>query len=113
MVMFLFVERSCFECGIGYYCWECVYLLGDFYFKKKRGKMIKFYGCIFLVNVQLIVWCMEELGIEYECLDVGGFFGGNDMVEFFVMNFFGFVLVFEDNGGYILEVMMILCYFMC
>lgn len=74
--------------------------------------MIKLHGRISSANVQPVAWCMEELQVEHERLDVGGPFGGNDTAEFLAMNPLGLVPVLEENGGYISEVMTILRYLM-
>jgi glutathione S-transferase len=74
--------------------------------------MIKIHGRITSVNVQPVIWCLEELGVDYERLDVGGPFGGNDTPEFLAMNPLGLVPVLEEDGQAISEVMTILRYLM-
>ena len=37
-------------------------------------------------NVQKPMWLLAELGIDYERIDVGGEFGGNDTPEYLAMN---------------------------
>jgi glutathione S-transferase len=74
--------------------------------------MIKLHGRITSANVQPVVWCLEELGIDYERLDVGGPFGGNDTSEFLAMNPLGLVPVLEHEGQTLSEVMTILRYLM-
>ncbi|QFT33039.1 glutathione S-transferase family protein [Roseibium porphyridii] len=74
--------------------------------------MIKVHGRLTSANVQPVVWCLEELGISYERLDVGGPFGGNDTAEFLAMNPLGLVPVLEDDGQTLSEAMTILRYLM-
>lgn len=74
--------------------------------------MIKVQGRITSANVQPVVWCLAELGLDFERLDVGGPFGGNDTKEFLALNPFGLVPVLEDDGQAISEVVTILRYIM-
>ena len=74
--------------------------------------MITVHGRITSANVQPVIWCLEELGVEYQRLDVGGPFGGTDTDEFLAMNPLGLVPVLEDGGETISEVVTILRYVM-
>lgn len=74
--------------------------------------MIKVHGRISSANVQPVIWCLEELGVEYERLDVGGPFGGNDTPEYLAMNPLGLVPVLEEDGQTISEAATILRYLM-
>ena len=38
------------------------------------------------VNVQKVLWALEELGLDYERLDAGGAFGGLDTSDYVAMN---------------------------
>lgn len=75
-------------------------------------KMIKVHGRISSANVQPVVWCLEELGVEYERLDVGGPFGGNDTPGYLAMNPLGLVPVLEQDGQALSESATILRYLM-
>lgn len=62
---------------------------------------------------------MYELLLDYECIDVGGVFGGVDMLEFKVMNLNGMIFVIEDGLNdfgdmcFVLwEFNVIVCYFL-
>ncbi|QDG74830.1 glutathione S-transferase family protein [Labrenzia sp. PHM005] len=74
--------------------------------------MIKIHGRITSANVQPVIWCLEELGVDYERLDVGGPFGGTDTPEFRAMNPLGLVPVLEEDGQSIAEAATILRYLM-
>ncbi|MEP1931465.1 MAG: glutathione S-transferase family protein [Roseibium sp.] len=74
--------------------------------------MIKIHGRTTSANVQPVVWCLEELGVPYERLDVGGPFGGTDTKEYLAMNPFGLVPVLEEDGQTISEAVTILRYLM-
>jgi glutathione S-transferase len=50
-------------------------------------------------NVQALMWCIGELGLEVERHDVGHRFGGNDTPEFLAMNPNGTVPVLRDGDG--------------
>ncbi|WP_415715738.1 glutathione S-transferase family protein [Roseibium sp.] len=72
--------------------------------------MITLYGRITSANVQPVAWCLEELGLQYERLDVGGHFGGNDTPEYLAMNPLGLVPVLETGGQSLSEAATILRY---
>ena len=44
------------------------------------------WGRLSSVNVQKVVWCADELGIEYKRVDAGGKFGINDTPQYLAMN---------------------------
>ena len=48
--------------------------------------MLKIWGRANSINVQKVLWCADELGLEYERIDVGGAFGGNDKPEYRRLN---------------------------
>lgn len=48
--------------------------------------MIKVLGRANSVNVQKVMWCAAELGVEVDRKDVGGAFGGTDTDEFGAFN---------------------------
>jgi len=50
-------------------------------------------------NVQALMWCIGELGLNYERYDVGHRYGGNDTPEFLAMNPNGTVPVLQDGIG--------------
>jgi glutathione S-transferase len=54
-------------------------------------------------TVQKPMWLLAELGIDYERIDVGGEFGGNDTPEYRAMNPNGRVPVLEDGDTIIWE----------
>lgn len=49
-------------------------------------------------NVQAVMWCAAELGLEVARKDVGGPFGGHDTPEYRAKNPMGRVPVLEDDG---------------
>lgn len=48
-------------------------------------------------NVQALMWCIGELGLEYTRRDIGHRFGGNDSEEFLALNPNGTVPVLQDG----------------
>ena len=48
-------------------------------------------------NVQAVMWCIGELGLEYKRHDIGHRFGGNDSEEFLALNPNGTVPVLQDG----------------
>jgi len=59
--------------------------------------MIKILGRANSVNVQKVMWCAAELGVDVERIDIGGAFGGNDTDEFRDMNPNGSIPVLIDE----------------
>lgn len=63
--------------------------------------MIKIWGRTDSSNVQKVLWCCGELGIDFERVDWGGKFGGNDDPAYRAMNPNGLVPTLQD-GDFIL-----------
>ena len=59
--------------------------------------MLKIWGRASSSNVQKVLWCCAELGLEFERLDVGGPFGGNRDPEYLRMNPNGLVPTVKDG----------------
>jgi len=60
--------------------------------------MLKIWGRATSSNVQKVLWCCAELGIEYERVDLGGPFGGNRDPEYLAMNPNGRVPTIRDDS---------------
>lgn len=65
--------------------------------------MLKIWGRISSVNVQKVVWCADELGLEYERIDAGGAFGKTKTPEYLAMNPNSLVPVIEEDGFVLYE----------
>ena len=63
--------------------------------------MINIWGRTDSSNVQKVLWCLGELGLEYQRLDWGGKFGGNNDESYRAMNPNGLVPTMKD-GDFIL-----------
>jgi len=63
--------------------------------------MVRVLGRANSINVQKVMWCAAEIGLEVERVDVGGAFGGNDTPEYLAKNPNGRVPTIED-GNYVL-----------
>jgi glutathione S-transferase len=63
--------------------------------------MIDIWGRTDSSNVQKVLWCLGELGLEYQRLDWGGKFGGNNDESYRAMNPNGLVPTMKD-GDFIL-----------
>lgn len=59
--------------------------------------MIKILGRRTSGNVMKPLWAADELGIEYEQVDIGGKFGGNDQNDYLAMNPMGLVPTLIDG----------------
>ena len=59
--------------------------------------MLKIWGRTTSSNVQKVLWCCGELGVEYERADIGGPFGGNQDPEYLAMNPNGLVPTVKDD----------------
>ncbi|MBZ8132645.1 glutathione S-transferase family protein [Afifella sp. IM 167] len=60
--------------------------------------MLKLYGRPNSINVQKALFCVEDLGIEYELVLAGRGHGVSDTPEFLAMNPNGLVPVIDDDG---------------
>jgi glutathione S-transferase len=60
--------------------------------------MLKIWGRTTSSNVQKVLWCCAELGIEYERVDLGGPFGGNRDPEYLAINPNGRVPTIKDDS---------------
>jgi glutathione S-transferase len=63
--------------------------------------MIKIWGRTDSSNVQKVLWCLGELGLDFERIDLGGKFGGNKEKAYLDMNPNGLVPTIQD-GDFIL-----------
>jgi glutathione S-transferase len=59
--------------------------------------MLKIWGRTTSSNVQKVLWCCAELGIEFERVDLGGPFGGNNDPEYLALNPNGLVPTVKDG----------------
>lgn len=75
--------------------------------------MLKIWGRKDGSNVIKVTWCLGEIGIEYERIDWGGSFGGNDDPEYRRKNPNGRLPTLEEDDGFTLwesgAVMRYLC----
>lgn len=58
---------------------------------------MKIWGRTSSANVQKVLWCCAELGLDYERVDWGGKFGGNDDAAYRSLNPNGLVPTLEDG----------------
>ena len=65
--------------------------------------MLKIWGRATSSNVQKVLWCCAELGIDFERIDVGGPFGGNRDPEYLALNPNGLVPTVKDGDLVIWE----------
>lgn len=72
--------------------------------------MIKLWGRATSSNVMKVIWLLEELGIAYTRVDVGGSFGGTATPEYRAMQPLGLVPAIEDGDFDLFESNSILRY---
>ncbi len=60
--------------------------------------MLKIWGRLNSINVQKVVWCADELALDYERIDAGGAFGLVDSPHYRAMNPNGLIPVMEHDG---------------
>lgn len=60
--------------------------------------MLKIWGRRNSINVQKVLWCCGELGLEYERIEAGLAFGVNDTPEYKAMNPNGLVPTIDEDG---------------
>ena len=59
--------------------------------------MLRILGRKNSINVIKVLWCAAELGLDFERVDVGGAFGGNDQPDYLAKNPMGRVPTIEDG----------------
>ena len=74
--------------------------------------MLKIWGRSTSSNVQKVLWCCAELGLEYERVDLGGPFGGNQDPEYLALNPNGLVPTVKD-GDLVLWESNTICRYLC
>ena len=60
--------------------------------------MLKIWGRLTSVNVQKVVWCADELGLDYERIEAGGKYGIVNTPEYLAMNPNGLIPVIDHDG---------------
>jgi glutathione S-transferase len=60
--------------------------------------MLTIWGRINSVNVHKVLWCCDELGLEYERIDAGMQFGRNTEPDYLAMNPTGKIPTLVDDG---------------
>lgn len=65
--------------------------------------MLKIWGNADSINVQKVLWCCEELGLDYERIDAGRHHGVVNTPEFRRLNPNGLVPTIEDDGFVVWE----------
>ncbi len=60
--------------------------------------MLKIWGRLTSVNVQKVIWCADELGLDFERIEAGGLYGVVNSPEYRAMNPNGLVPVIDDSG---------------
>jgi glutathione S-transferase len=65
--------------------------------------MLTIWGRLSSVNVQKVVWCADELGLDYERHDAGGKFGVNNTPEYLAKNPNAVVPTIEEDGFVLYE----------
>lgn len=56
------------------------------------------YGHPKSINVQKVLWALDELGLDYERKDIGGSFGGNKEPSYLALNPNGLIPTLVDGG---------------
>ena len=72
--------------------------------------MLKVLGRRSSGNVMKVLWALEEMGLDYEQVDVGGKFGGNKEADYLAMNPMGKAPLLVDGDFFLWESNAILCY---
>jgi glutathione S-transferase len=72
--------------------------------------MLTIWGRTSSLNVQKVLWCCEELGLEFKRIDWAGEFGGNDDPAYRAMNPNGKVPTLKDGDTFVWESNSILRY---
>ena len=72
--------------------------------------MLKIWGRSNSSNVQKVLWCCEELGLDYQRIDIGGIFGGDKEEPYLSLNPNGLIPTIEDGDLVLWESNTILRY---
>ena len=72
--------------------------------------MLRIWGRTNSTNVQKALWCLGELGIEYERIEAGGQFGVVNTPDYLAMNPNGLVPTIDDDGFILWESNVIVRY---
>ena len=72
--------------------------------------MLVVWGRTNSINVQKVLWCCEEIGVEYRRVDAGGAFGVVNTPEYRKLNPNGLVPTIEDDGLVLWESIAIIRY---
>jgi len=72
--------------------------------------MLKIWGRANSINVQKVLWCCGELGLEYERIDAGNEFGINKTAEYRALNPNGLVPTIEEGDVQLWESNVIVRY---
>ncbi|MDD9876195.1 MAG: glutathione S-transferase family protein [Magnetovibrio sp.] len=59
--------------------------------------MVRILGRANSINVQKVMWCAAEIGLDVERVDIGMKFGGNDTPEYLAKNPNGLIPTLEDG----------------
>src|SRR5688572_9257085 len=73
--------------------------------------MLKIWSRRNSINVQKVLWCCGELGLDYERIEAGLAFGVNDTPEYKAMNPNGLVPTIDEDGFILWESHAIVRYF--
>ncbi len=60
--------------------------------------MLKIWGRNNSINVQKVMWCVAELGLAHERVDLGGAFGGTREEWYLALNPNGLIPMIDDDG---------------
>ncbi len=63
--------------------------------------MITIWGRVDAPNVRKVLWCAEELGVDYRRLDLGGRYGGTDTPDYLAKNPNGLIPTLEEADGFV------------
>jgi len=73
--------------------------------------MLRIWGRTNSINVQKVLWCCHELGLDYERIDAGNNFGVTDTPQYVAMNPNRSVPTIEDGDIHLWESNVIVRYF--
>ena len=66
--------------------------------------MVRVLGRANSINVQKVMWCAAEIGVDVERVDIGMKFGGNDTAEYLAKNPNGLIPTLEDGDFTVWEI---------
>lgn len=75
--------------------------------------MLNIWGRISSINVRKVVWCAQELGLDFQRTEAGGKYGVVQSPEYLALNPNALVPAISDDGGFVLWESNVIVRYLC